>query len=178
MVERWKSVKGFEGKYLVSDHGRIYSMYRQGCNGRMLKLQLDKCGYPYAILSDGKRKKYTLVHRAVAAAFVKNKKNKPQINHLDGVKTNNYATNLEYCTAAENIAHSYDSGLRGPSYIKIRQYDKDGRFIREYKSIKFAAETNGISCSSDISRCAKGKLKLASGFMWRYADTKGIGFFG
>lgn len=66
-------------------------------------------------------RKYFLVHRLVAQAFIPNPNNLPQVNHIDGNKENNCITNLEWCTREDNIKHAYKIGLN-PSRKKIIEY--------------------------------------------------------
>lgn len=115
-----KDILGYEGLYAVTDDGKIYSHSRvvkashgstQLRKGRWLKPELTKAGYQMVSLSrDSKVKKY-LVHRLVASAFIDKNKDKIHVNHIDGNKSNNHASNLEWCTPSENISHGYDSGL-------------------------------------------------------------------
>lgn len=78
----------------------------------ILKQTVRKDGY-HAISFCYKRKHVNyLIHRLVASHFVKNPESKPQVNHKDGDKSNNFANNLEWCTPSENMLHSYSTGLQ------------------------------------------------------------------
>lgn len=89
---------------------------------------MDTRGYPCIKMPDknGQRRKYK-VHRLVAQHFIPNPKNKPCVNHRDGIKTNNCVENLEWCTYKENMQHAYSLGLyptgkkRRPVYVDLKK---------------------------------------------------------
>lgn len=92
----------------VSNLGNV----RNSQNKRLVKLQLTSTGYFEFFMRnpEGGRSRFK-VHRLVAMYFVQNNQNKPHVNHIDAVKTNNCFTNLEWCTHAENLAHASKMGL-------------------------------------------------------------------
>jgi len=93
--------------YTIREDGEVRSRF-----GRKIKPQVGKNGYIRVELwTNGKGKKY-LLHRLLAQAFVPNPEGKPQINHIDGNKSNNVISNLEWCTQSENQLHAYRNGLQ------------------------------------------------------------------
>jgi hypothetical protein len=93
--------------YIIHEDGRVYSIKRS----KFLKPNVDERGYErVALYINGKAKNYR-VHRLVAEAYIPNLDNKPQVNHKNGVKTDNRVENLEWCTNAENQQHAWDNGL-------------------------------------------------------------------
>ena len=111
-----RKVKGYEERYAVSDDGRVFSLYDCFGNKQMKekKQYTDKYGYKCTMLYMNGKRKHMTVHRLVAMAFLENENCLPQINHIDGNKSNNNVNNLEWCTASQNVQHSYDTGLNIP----------------------------------------------------------------
>ena len=115
MEEIWKDIKGYEGRYQISNFGRvksliypkekimnIYNFRRDGEKGK---------GYWRVRLIKNSSYKYFFVHRLVAEAFIPNPNNYATVNHINGDKTDNRAENLEWCTQKENINHAWETGL-------------------------------------------------------------------
>jgi len=177
-MEELKDIIGYEGFYKVSNYGRIFSIKRN----RFLKPQIGiKNKYLYIILSKDKKGKGFLVHRLVAIAFIPNPENKEQVNHIDGNRSNNYLENLEWNTRSENNIHSFKflnrkaenkhligmfGGLNHASR-HIFQYDRNNIFIKEYNSLIEASRENNVD-HKNLCSVARGKLKTAGGFIWRY----------
>lgn len=119
MTEIWKDISDYEGVYQVSNMGRIKSLRRLDSIGKSRKERLlisipNAEGYIRTELNkNGKRHTFS-THRLVAKAFLANPANKPQINHIDGNKSNNKVHNLEWCTGSENVSHALKLGLLIP----------------------------------------------------------------
>lgn len=105
--EAWRDVKGYEGRYQVSDLGRV----RNSRSGRLLR-QKDARGYLGVTLFKRDARFFTGVHRLVAAAFIRPPLPGEQIDHIDGKKQNNCVDNLEWVTPKENIRRSIAGGLK------------------------------------------------------------------
>jgi len=123
MVEIWKDVVGYEGLYQVSNLGRVKSLDKtvksaiknnneRFIPGIIMSFTQDKDGYFRIGLTKNKKKKIIPVHRIICSAFIENPENKPQVNHIDGIKNNNILSNLEWATLSENRVHSYATGLQ------------------------------------------------------------------
>lgn len=117
LAEEWKDVQGWEGRYQVSNLGRVRSLpmvYRSSLGnavhkpGRIRKSTKDTHGYPQVFLCEKQagRKETRLVHRLVVAAFLPNPESLQEVNHKDGNKTNNTVENLEWCTRLHNVDHA------------------------------------------------------------------------
>lgn len=107
MSENWKPIAGYEGKYEISDLGRVKSLVRHGdTNSRILKPVLRKSGHLQVSLSGKTRK----VHQLVAVAFLGPCPDGMEICHKDGNPANNHASNLKYGTRADNARDRVDHG--------------------------------------------------------------------
>lgn len=170
--EVWEDVRGYKGLYKVSSMGRVKSL--KWGKERILRPVKDKDGYlEVTLYKDGQHKKFK-VHRLVAEAFLGNPDNKPQINHLDEVKTSNHYSNLCWATPSENVNH----GTRNKKVSKILTNRKDkskpvvgidpntGEVVVEFPSTSEAGR-NGYH-SGDISSCCRGRLKRHHGLIWQY----------
>jgi hypothetical protein len=115
MKEEWRDIAGYEGVYQVSDLGRIKRCARitkwRDVGERILKHSTCRIGYSLVVLCVHNKAKTFSVHRLVAIAFIPNEKEKREVNHIDGVKSNNAAFNLEWCTRTENVRHANKTGL-------------------------------------------------------------------
>lgn len=110
----WMPVLGYEGQYEVSDIGEVRSV-----NGRVLKQVLNDQGY--ALVRVSGPRKILRVHRMVAEAFIPNPNNLPFVNHIDCVRDNNCAANLEWCTQWQNLHHSHVLGRMQRDYWSGRR---------------------------------------------------------
>jgi hypothetical protein len=115
-----RPIQGFEGLYSVTSDGRVWAHEKRKGRGvhpgRWLRAGLSGSGYLSVVLIHGGVRKTVTVHRIVAKAWVPNDdpELRDEINHIDGVKAHNEASNLEWCTRSHNILHAYQIGLRQP----------------------------------------------------------------
>ena len=180
--EIWKPIEGYEGLYEVSNLGRVKSLERyvgkrHHIKEKYLTNDVNQKGYCRVLLSMNGKAKHYAVHRLVAEAFIPNKQNKPQINHIDGNKANNCATNLEWCTASENLIHARLKGLNpivenNEIFSKpVEMHSLLGLHLYTFKSIADAERHTGVDHRT-ISACCRHKKghKTAGGFVWEYAN--------
>ena len=110
------------------------------------------------------------VHRLVCEAFHKSPKNKPCVNHIDENKANNVTSNLEWCTVKENCKHGTRSARSAKARSKqVGQYTSEGKLIKIWQSTIDVQRQLGFDQGS-ISKVARGKLKTAYGYVWKYID--------
>ena len=185
--EVWKDINGFEGRYQISNFGRVKSL---GHNDRLnrrfkeivLKQAINAGGYRCVrIYKDGLN--YTKkIHRLVSEAFIPTVPGKTIINHKDGNKLNNSIENLEWCTYGENMSHAIRTGLNSTrSAVAVRaetgkkpieQCDSRGNRLNKFSSAADASRETGIN-RGNISSCCNGKKEMAGDFVWKFATYRG-----
>ena len=115
--EIWKPILGYEERYEVSNLGMIRKIQGRYA-GRILKCFTDSDGYLCISLTKDYKSKSFFVHRLVAMTFIPNLENKPQVNHINGIKSDNRVENLEWVTASENMQHAWKNGLTKGNFGK------------------------------------------------------------
>ena len=160
--------------YLVFRDGRIMSVRF----GKFITPKKAHDGYHRLQIWEGNKNNFVAWHRVVAETFIPNPDNKPYINHRNGIKTDNRAENLEWCTQRENIIdywkkneiprkqdRSHSKGRKTP----VNQYTLDGKFIATFDSLTEASKATGIYYQGIHRAC---KLHCTSGaFRWEFAKT-------
>lgn len=153
-MEIWKDCKGYEGLYQVSDLGRIWSVKRQ-C---YLKGSYDKDGYiKLTLIAKNGKIKYERAHRLIALSFIENPNSYTVVNHINGIKDDNRATNLEWTDVKENTKHAYDNNLGGMKEIQKMATEaaklKNTKTYLIYKNGELIAEGYGILNTAEIAGC-------------------------
>ena len=179
-TEEWRDIVGYEGEYQVSNLGRVKSLSRFIFNGKGTFLSQEKIlngfktkkGYIRVEL----HKKSFAIHRLVAQAFIPNELNKPQVNHIDGDKSNNCVSNLEWCTNGENQIHAYANGLNyhsdepGRTKRQVCKIDlTTGEILDVYESISLAENSLNLK-KCNITEVCKGNRKSCGGYGWKYVE--------
>jgi len=173
--EEWKNIPNYNGRYQISSLGRVRSLDRiikRNKQGNFLKVggivkqYTTAKGYKRVQLQDNKIYKNFLVHKLVAEVFlpISTLKNK-QVNHINGIKTDNNVSNLEWVTPSENLKHSYKNNLRSP---KIK-------YIVRCNELNI--ETNGLDKMADILR-RSGYPRVSSSGIWNCVKKISKSHFG
>ena len=186
MIEEWRTAvydgEVYEGLYKVSNLGRILSLnYRNTGKPELRNPGELPNGYLQVGLSKNGEYKECYVHRLVAFTFLENPENKPEVNHKDEDKTNNFVflnedgsidkekSNLEWSTPKENSNHGTRNERVAKALSKrVLQLSLSGDLIREWPSAS-ECERNGYS-QSHVSACCRGERKTHKGFKWMYYD--------
>ena len=117
-MEVWKDIIGYEGQYQISNYGRVRALLNNHREIRkrplIRKARINRDGYLYLNLTKNSVARTYKIHRLVATHFIENPENKTDVNHKDGIKTNNHFLNLEWNTKKENFNHSILIGLQNP----------------------------------------------------------------
>jgi hypothetical protein len=162
--EIWKDIPGYEGLYKVSNLGNVFSLRSERC----LAQHPVKGGYLLVPLALGGKRRFWLVHRLVAMAFIPNPDNLPEVNHKDENTTNNHEKNLEWCTRKYNANYGTALQRMAATNSKPVVQLKGGEVVKTYESIKAAGEDTGFD-RGNISKCCTGKSRTYKGYEWRFA---------
>lgn len=153
-----KIIDGYEN-YSISDNGVVINEI----TGKVKSQFIDKKGYSIVTLFKDNKSKNLKIHRLVATAFIPNKNSLPQINHINGIKTDNRVENLEWCTSNENIKHRYYV-LKNGVMRKVRCIETGEVFESERQ----AREKCGYN-SQRIGEACRNGIKV-NGLHWEYVD--------
>lgn len=171
-----EKITGFYG-YYVSDTGDVYNAnYWRSGDLHILKPQKQANGYLTVCLYKNKKGYIKSIHRLVAETFIPNPYNKPQVNHKNGIKTDNRVENLEWVCASENQRHRFDvlnkHNKKGKdnSCSKIVLQIKNDKIISVFYGTQEAQRKTGVK-QQGISACCLGKRKTAGGFKWVYKQV-------
>lgn len=177
--ELWVMIRGFEGRYMISNKGRVKSLGRtmiardgftRNYPDKILKLSPHKTlGYCRARLYHENSNTYEnwSAHRLVALHFIDNPENHPVVNHIDTNRSNYHVDNLEWTTIAKNLTHKGCHLKAGEKRKKkVFQYTNDGEFVQAWNSVQ---DAHGAGFNKNLVRkvCLRIR-KRYKGFLWSY----------
>ena len=167
-------IKGYEDSYYFDENFEVWSMDRtffdkygklHVVKRRKLKTFL-KSGYLAVALSKENKSTHLHLHRLIALHFIPGFKEDYEVNHIDGNRTNNILSNLEWCTHKENMTHA-SKILKVGNQKKVYQYTLKGNFIKEWVNSYEVTRILGID-QQNISKCCNNLRKYAGNFQWSY----------
>lgn len=175
ITEVWKDIPWYEWKYQVSNFGNIMSInYNRTWKQKLLMGGLNTWWYKHVCLRKEWIQRTLSIHRLVSMVFIPNPESKTDINHTNGIKTDNRVENLEWATRLENNQHAYNIWLmvqKKWAYNKkskpVSQLTMSWLLVQNFAWIGDANRELWIR-RSDISKCCKWKVKSAWWFRWEY----------
>ena len=156
----------------VANH-ELYTLYEDGTvhSGKLdLLLQARQSSNGYLIVTlDGKQ---LIVHRLVATHFLPNPYNYSQVNHKDGNKLNNHYSNLEWCTAKQNMQHAFETGLR-KGFIHVNDKRKYLKRILEGENATNLAKEIGTVHPNTLNKMLRNQA-IADGLeeQWNHESKR------
>ena len=181
MNEIWKDIEGYDGAYQVSNMGRVKSVARLTTRlnqfgvheyripEKVLRQRMGTSGYLCVNLHHDGKQVTEMIHRLVALHFCKGYADGMTVNHIDEVKTNNRADNLEWVTQKENNNHGTGIARRKKHPKEVVQMSLTGEVIRTFPSLKEAAKAVNRD-PTRIGHCCHGRKKTAAGFKWKFIN--------
>jgi hypothetical protein len=174
--EKWKDISLFEGSYQVSDNGRVRSLPRkvtrstgaqQSYPGMVLNPRPDKDGYLLVTLWKEGARYDRKIHRLVAQVFLNNEQARPEVNHLNGIRSDNRLCNLEWASYSENRLHSYATLKRkvGTERKLVATHLDTGEQMF-FESV-LVAKKQGYN-RARIYECLAGESRHHRNFLWSY----------
>lgn len=160
--EEWRTIKGYEGHYMVSNLGRVKSLKKN----KEIILKQRLCGAGYYVVNlciDGKIKTH-MVHRLVAISFLNNVMQKSDVNHINENKLDNRVVNLEWLTHEENIRHG--TGIERQVLARSKRLivtDIATGLSKEFISTRACSRELNLD-NADLVRVLNNKKKSVKGY--------------
>ena len=164
-MEEWKDISGFEGRYKISNEGKVWSLL----TNQLLSIQTDKHGYKWIRLRNDKQESYKIfIHQLVLKHFgspIPLDMKKPTVNHINHIRSDNRIENLEWMEHKENSGEHSHNGGKPKKSIRCVETNEI------YESISAAAKDKHIQ-RTGISRCLKGEFPRCGGYHWEVIEDE------
>ena len=187
MIEIWKDIPNYDGKYQISNYGRVKSLnYKRSGKEQTLKPFITGHGYLQVSLCKNGARKLIYIHKVMANVFLDRKSfksmayedrkkidlNKLEVNHIDENKKNNYIGNLEFCTSKYNVNYGdRNNNVRKKLSKVINQYDLKHNLIKRWNSMTKASKDLNIPLHY-ISCCCNGERMTTKGYIFEFGDKE------
>lgn len=176
-MEEWKAIDGTNGVYAVSSVGKVMNTK----TGRVLKAQTDQKGYLRVRITVERQGITLKIHREVAKAFIPNPDNLPQVNHINGDKTDNRVENLEWISNLENARHAIANNLWENVFLAGQRANENRKTpiiatcidTGEEKYFESMSDAEREIGTKHINSVMKGERSQAKGHTFRYANVGG-----
>ena len=173
--KHWRPAYIFPKQYLVSDTGEVYSIKTK----KLLKAHIGKVGYGYYVFCVAGKRHTVKAHRLIAMAFIPNSEHKDQVDHINGIKTDNRVENLRWTTIKENRLNpntypKQKAALLAKNQKPVAVY-KDGCLIKTCESRKAAAAVAGV-CPQTVSQCLSTRRNItqARGYTFKRVEVEAV----
>lgn len=184
--EVWKPVVDYESLYEISNHGRVKSLHRYVRGkfvdtlriekGRIRIPKLNKFGYYTIALNRKGTHKWVMVHRLVLEAFSINPENKPHVNHINSIRTDNRLENLEWCTPKENMAHCKKIGRTSVWYKRGDEKHPNGKLdeykVRDIRRMYYEEKMGQIDIAKQLNVNKNAVSAVITWRTWFYIDPE------
>lgn len=166
----WKPITGFEGRYEVSDDGRVASLRYHQTNRRQELKPYDARGYLIFVIQKNGKRFAKQAHAIVAETFISTRPEGKQINHKNGNKADNRLSNLEWVTCSENICHAYSIGLSSQKGERNAATHLTNEMVKEIKRLIQANEITQRKIAKQFNISPAAVCMIGKGKTWAHID--------
>lgn len=169
-----RDIPGYEGLYQVSAAGEVFSLHRNTTQGRKLTPQRNNSGYHRVSMTRNGKSKYLYVHHLVALAFIGPRPERHDVNHINGDKLDNRASNLEYMTRTENMEHARQLGLhdnRGEKHYGSKLTED---LVRDFRYAYKTCGLRGKDMAEGLGVSARTIDDAIDGLTWVHVTTESV----
>lgn len=177
IIEIWKDVNGYEGRYMISNTGKLLSINGRFKGKKLMKPCIGKKEgyYITALRNKTKTKKDVRIHALVADHFlIRPEGNRIVVNHIDGNKLNNNVENLEFCEASENVRHAVETGLFNIKGENHPNRKLNNEIVYYIKFVNHGATDKELANTFNVSREQVRDVRLNKNWKHITSDYKSL----